>query len=59
MISLTSKCNYAEDEKSRTKFSCKGVSKSKTLCLGKDISKLSMEVSIKYKIQDLDYLVLE
>ena len=27
MISLTSKCYYAEDEKSRTKFSCKGVSK--------------------------------
>ena len=27
MISLTSKCYYAEDEKSRAKFSCKGVSK--------------------------------
>ena len=27
MISLTSKCYYVEDEKSKAKFSCKGVSK--------------------------------
>ena len=27
MIALTSKCYYAEDGKSRTKFSCKRVSK--------------------------------
>ena len=55
MIFLTSKCFYAEDESQEPSLAAK----SRTLCLGKDISKLSVEVSIKHKIQDLNYLVLE
>ena len=31
MITLTSKCYYAEDDKSRAKFSCKGISEKQNL----------------------------
>ena len=55
MITLIGKCYYAEDVKSKPKFSCKSIAKCKTLCLGRDISKLSTEASTKHKIRDFKY----
>ena len=51
MIALMSKCYYTEDVKSRSKFSCKGISISQSPCLGRDILKLSVEASTWPQIQ--------
>ena len=59
MIALTNKCYYAEDDKSRAKFSCKGISKKQNSMSSKRYLEALNESINKGQKQDLGYLVLE